>query len=56
MKELVVDDEGGTEGTVHRVAQVGVTKSSWIKNHSKTNVLKTVDWWEYDELLKEKSS
>ena len=55
-KELVVDDEGGTEGTVHRVAQVGVTKSSWIKNHSKTNVLKTVDWWEYDELLKEKSS
>ena len=36
-KELVVDDEGGTEGTVHRVAQVGVTKSSWIKNHSKTN-------------------
>ena len=51
-KELLVDDGGGTEGTVHRIAQVGVASSSWIKDHSKTNALKKIDWWEYDELLK----
>jgi hypothetical protein len=53
-KELVVDDEGGTQGTSHRVALVGVTRSSWIKEESKANTLKNLDWENYDEELKKK--
>ena len=53
-KELVVDDVGGTQATGHFESHVGVIESSWIKDHSKANTLKTLDWWEYDELLKEK--
>ena len=53
-KELVADDVGGTQATGHFESHVGVIKSSWIKDHSKANTLKTLDWWEYDELLKEK--
>jgi len=36
------------------MSSVGVIGSSWIKDQSKANTLKTLDWWEYDELLKEK--
>ena len=53
-KELVADDVGGTQGTVHFDSHVGVIGSSRIKDHSKSNILKTLDWDEYDELLKEK--
>ena len=53
-KELVVDDEGGTQGTAHRVALVGVTRSSWIKDESKANTLKNLDWEDYDDELKQK--
>ena len=53
-KELVVDDEGGTQGTSHRVALVGVTSSSWIKEESKANTLKNLDRENYDEELKKK--
>ena len=53
-KELELEIESGTEGTAHRDASVGVIKRSWIKDDSKANTLKTLDWWEYDELLKEK--
>jgi len=52
-KELVKDGGGDTQTNVV-TAHVGVIESSWIKNHSKANTLKTLDWWEYDELLKEK--
>jgi len=53
-KELELDTESATEGTMNREASVGVIGSSWIKDQSKANTLKTLDWWEYDELLKEK--
>ena len=53
-KELELEIESGTEGTMNREASVGVIGSSWIKDQSKANTLKTLDWWEYDELLKEK--
>ena len=52
-KELVKDGGGDTENNALN-ARVGVIESSWIKDHSKANTLKTLDWWEYDELLKEK--
>ncbi len=51
-KELELDTESATEGTAHRDASVGVIGSNWIKDQSKANTLKTLDWWEYDELLK----
>ena len=54
-KELVKDGGGDTENNALN-ARVGVIESSWIKDHSKANVLKTVDWDEYDELLKEGKS
>ena len=53
-KELVADDVGGTQGTLHRVALVGVTYSDLIKNNSKTSALKKLEWDEYDEELKQK--
>ncbi len=53
-KELELEIESGTESTAHRDASVGVIESSWIKDHSKANTLKKLDWDEYDELLKEK--
>jgi len=53
-KELELDTESATVGTMNREASVGVIGSSWIKDQSKANTLKTLDWWEYDELLKEK--
>ena len=52
-KELVKDGGGDTQ-TNAVTARVGVIESSWIKDHSKANILKTLDWDEYDELLKEK--
>ena len=52
-KELVKDGGGDTQTNVV-TARVGVIESSWIKDHSKANTLKTLDWREYDELLKEK--
>ena len=55
-KELVADDVGGTQGTLHFDSHVGVIESSWIKDHSKANTLKKLEWDIYDELLKEKSS
>ena len=53
-KVLVKDDLGGDTQTNAVTARVGVIESSWIKDHSKANILKTLDWDEYDELLKEK--
>jgi len=50
-KELVIDGGGDTQ-TNAVTGHVGVIESSWIKDHSKTNVLKKIDWSEYDELLK----
>ena len=55
-KELELDTESATEGTMNREASVGVIGSSWIKDHSKANTLKNLEWDLYDELLKEKSS
>ena len=52
-KELVIDGGGDTQANLV-TARVGVIESSWIKNHSKANTLKNLDWDEYDELLKEK--
>ena len=52
-KELELETESATEGTMNREASVGVMKRSWIKDHSKANTLKTLDWDDYDELLKE---
>ncbi len=52
-KELVLDGGGDTQTNLV-TARVGVIESSWIKNHSKANTLKNIDWDEYDELLKEK--
>ena len=52
-KELVIDGGGDTQ-TNAVTARIGVIESSWIKDHSKANTLKTLDWDEYDELLKEK--
>ena len=53
-KELELEIESGTESTAHRDASVGVMKRSWIKDDSKTNTLKNLEWDYYDELLKEK--
>ena len=53
-KELELEIESGTEGTAHRDASVGVMKRSWIKDDSKANTLKNLEWDYYDELLKEK--
>jgi len=52
-KELVLDGGGDTQTNLV-TARVGVIESSWIKNHSKANTLKNIDWDEYDELPKEK--
>ena len=52
-KELEVDYAfTGSESHNSYSAKVGTISSSWIKDHSKTNALKKIDWWEYDELLK----
>ena len=53
-KELELEIESGTEGTMNREASVGVIGSSWIKDQSKANTLKNLEWDYYDELLKEK--
>ena len=53
-KELELDTESATEGTMNREASVGVIGSSWIKDQSKANTLKNLEWDYYDELLKEK--
>ncbi len=53
-KELELEIESGTESTAHRDASVGVIGSSWIKDQSKANTLKNLEWDYYDELLKEK--
>ncbi len=53
-KELELKIVSGTESTAHRDASVGVMKRSWIKDDSKTNTLKNLEWDYYDELLKEK--
>ncbi len=55
-KELELETESATEGTMNREASVGVIGSSWIKDQSKANTLKNLEWDLYDELLKEKSS
>ena len=52
-KELVKDGGGDTQTNVV-TAHVGVIESSWIKDHSKANTLKNLEWDYYDELLKEK--
>ena len=52
-KELVIDGGGDTQNNAV-TARVGVIESSWIKDHSKANTLKNLEWDEYDELLKEK--
>ena len=49
-KELVADDVGETQGTAHFDSHVGVIKSSWIKDHSKANTLKKLEWDIYDEI------
>ena len=53
-KELELEIESGTEGTMNREASVGVIGSSWIKDQSKAKTLKNLEWDYYDELLKEK--
>ena len=53
-KELELEIESGTEGTMNREASVGVIKSSWIKDQSKANTLKNLEWDIYDEELKQK--
>ena len=53
-KELELEIESGTEGTMNREASVGVIGSSWIKDQSKANTLKNLEWDYYDEELKEK--
>ena len=53
-KELELEIESGTESTAHRDASVGVIGSSWIKDQSKANTLKNLEWDYYDEELKEK--
>ena len=53
-KELELETESATEGTMNREASVGVIGSSWIKDQSKANTLKNLEWDYNDEELKEK--
>ena len=42
-KELELDTESATEGTMNREASVGVIGSNWIKDQSKANTLKNLE-------------